>query len=71
VDRTGSGPICPSCGTHPVDDDDFICGVCFARLPAQYKRKLRFARGRADEPKKKAESLEWLRKMNDSQQKRT
>lgn len=54
--------LCQACGEHGVNDDDFVCQFCFGRLPSTYKRKLRLARGRAEEPKKKEEALDWLRK---------
>jgi hypothetical protein len=54
--------ICPACGEYEVARGDFICPVCFRRLPAPTKRKLRLARGRAEEPKKKDEALRWLQR---------
>ena len=58
----GLGKLCPTCGEHRIAAGDFVCRFCFGTLPDSIKRKLRFARGRADEPKKKEEALRWLSK---------
>jgi hypothetical protein len=57
---TSKPKMCQACGEHEPGRGDFVCRFCFGKLPQPIKRKLAFARGRPEEPKKKEEALAWL-----------